>query len=249
MSAKNRLGPSRALGFYATPAEVTNLAIDLLVGTEPVIPAHKWPRRILEPMAGTGAIVRQLIARGCPADRIVCVELDHGRAAELERATGIAPAARDVFDATNLGQFELVTTNPDFAQMARLVEHVHVCAPSLEGGYPGVLAPGGVLALLGPLNYLSPASGRRPLHERSPPDVHHLPRRPSFCAAVACAKRCGWRVTIDPEEARPRACPACLGGKVTITTSDAQDYAWFTWVRGSTNKTSRNFWLKERTER
>ena len=246
MSAKNRNGPSRELGYYATPSWVTDGAIDMLIGTEPVIPAHKWPRRILEPMAGTGAIVRQLIARGCPAERIKVMEIDRGRAAELARIPGLRGAFyADVFDAYvnamhEPAPFDLIITNPDFAQMSNLVRHVLV--------HRDWLAPGGTLALLGPLNYLAPADGRGELHAAFPPDVHHLPRRPSFCAAVTCGARCGWRVLLDPEEPRPKTCEKC-GTKVTITTSDAMNYAWFMWVRGSMNKTSRNFWLKERAER
>lgn len=94
--------------------------------------------------------------------------------------------------------------------------------------------PGGEVAALLRLNWLASA-GRKAFHRAHPADVYVLPSRPEFAASLKCKKKCGWEEMLPIEAARPSACPGC-GASVSITTTDATEYAWFIWSPSRGNR-------------
>jgi hypothetical protein len=73
---------------------------------------------------------------------------------------------------------------------------------------------------------------RAPFHLEYPSEISVLPKRPSFCMAVTCkAPDCGHRENLPVESKRPKVCPKCGAAKLSISTSDASAYAWFTWTK------------------
>lgn len=73
---------------------------------------------------------------------------------------------------------------------------------------------------------------RAPFHLEYPSEISVLPKRPSFCMAVTCkSPDCGHRENLPVESARPKTCPECGASKLSISTSDASAYAWFTWTK------------------
>lgn len=86
---------------------------------------------------------------------------------------------------------------------------------------------GGTVAMLLRLPWLA-SEGRAPWLRENTPSVYVLPRRPEFAASVKCKEKCGFEVLLPIDAPRPPRCPKC-GEKVTVTTSDATDYAWLVW--------------------
>jgi hypothetical protein len=79
------------------------------------------------------------------------------------------------------------------------------------------------------LNFLG-AQCRAQFHIQHPPDVFVLSRRPEFVMSVKCSQRkkygCEYEEILPITAPRPEGCPIC-GFPVTISTTDATEYAWF----------------------
>jgi hypothetical protein len=138
--------------------------------------------RILEPSAGRGAIVRELLRAGADNANLLRVEIDRARAdVLLHDAT---PGAPEVFcaDFLKLGHnfaepapiggiakgFDLVVMNPPFAAAQEHVEHAI-----------SMLAPGGCVAALLRLAFCVSAK-RAAFRKAHPFDLYPLASRPSF---------------------------------------------------------------------
>lgn len=214
MSSTSRGAQRHPDDFYETPA----WAVRAILRTIP------WEAdckpRILEPMAGRGAIVRELRARW-PLAHITACEIDSDRAALLEDAGADRVIVDDFLAyAGSPLAFDLALTNPAFSLAMESIAKCRRVAHQAR--------------LLLRLNFLG-SQDRAPFWRSSPADVDLLPRRPSFAASLKCGKpkeqRCGYTVTLALDAPRPEVCPGC-GGKVTVTTSDSCEYAWFSWGPG-----------------
>ena len=155
--------------FYETPAWCVRAILPTL-GPLPGL-------RILEPSAGRGAIVRELLRAGADNARLMRVERDEGRAETLLH--GAAPGASEVLCAdfltvrsANLGHLggcvDLVVMNPPFNAAQEHVEHAI-----------GLLPRGGAVCALLRLAFVASAK-RAPFRKAHPFDLYPLASRPSF---------------------------------------------------------------------
>lgn len=225
MSATNRGAERVPQDSYPTPRWSVQRFLEAVE-----LPRGTW----LEPCAGRGAIVSEIADY---ADEVRAIEIDEAFRKPLTdalRPTGArmgrrpAPLIADYLATPITYPVSVIVTNPpfslafEFAQKAvREADHV---------------------ALLLRLNFLGSGtkSGRTPWLRQNPPDVYVLPNRPSFAASIRCVSKlmihtaehvgstCPWRVTQPIEDERPKRCPWC-DGKVSCSTTDATEYAWFVW--------------------
>lgn len=153
--------PRNADDFYATPSWVTRA----------ILPYLPLAGSVLEPCAGDGAIVRELIAGGVNGDCIDAIELDPARAKEIPSAVDVVvgDALSEEGDALWDAPHGLVIMNPPFTLAQRFVE----TALAAQRPHRGTTA-----ALLR-LAFLE-GQGRADFHAAYPSDVYVLPRRPSF---------------------------------------------------------------------
>lgn len=222
MSSKNRGAQGIESDFYETPENCTlSMLVELGEHLKPFRDMGK-DCRILEPTAGNGAIVR-VVRRIFPEASITAVELDRKRFTELE-ASGLADVticgdyAEQKFEA---GQFHFAPNNPPFTIAKSILEKViHDslnCVSLLRLGFLG-------------------SKDRRPWWRRQRMDPLYLAERPSFAASLKCqgytpamgdkVKGCGWAVIQHLKAPRPKDCPRCGNGKVSVSTSDSADYMW-----------------------
>lgn len=149
--------------FYETPGWVTRAILPHL---------RTGGATVLEPAAGEGAILRELVMVG-GARVLGGVEIDPTRAAKAASYTGAAFLRRaDFLDPRSPlpvgGPWEVIITNPPFSHAEAFVRR------SLD-----VVAPGGTVAMFLRLAFLE-SQGRAALLRERPPDVFILPARPSF---------------------------------------------------------------------
>lgn len=180
-------------------------------------------KRILEPMAGRGAIVRELRAF-FPNAHITACELDAERAASLKSAGADEVIVGDFFQEIEqgLGSFDLAFTNPAYSLAMRTINACSKIAERTD--------------LLLRLNFLG-SQERAKFWRENPADLGILPKRPSFAASLKCgakpkSARCDFRQTLMVEDPRPIACPGC-GARVDVTLTDSCEYSWFSWGAGS----------------
>lgn len=213
MSSTGRGAQRHPDDFYETPAWAIRAALRLFPW-----PSYASPT-LLEPMAGRGAVVREMRARWPKAEIIAC-ELDPERASQLEAAGASYVHIGDFFELSKgwkPNDFDLALTNPAFSLAAEAIKTARTIAT--------------LTSMLLRLNYLG-SQERAPFWRANPCDVDILPKRPSFAASLKCKEKgCGWAVTQLLEEPRAKACPVC-SGKVVVTTTDSCEYAWFTWGPG-----------------
>jgi hypothetical protein len=216
MSATNRSEVRHPDDFYATPAWATRAILAQFV--------VRAGDTALEPCCGDGAIVRELINVGFHPGRVTAIDIDAGRVAETARMVGDV-AVEDWLLTDGEASYDLVITNPPFRLAMEFV------TKSLKH-----VGDSGTVAMLLRLNWLASA-GRREFHKAHPSDVYVLPKRPEFAASLKCAAkpRCGWEVQQALDAGRPSTCPGC-GAKVTCSTTDSCEYAWFVWGPGRGNR-------------
>lgn len=150
--------------FYATPGHVTRAIL-------PHLPTHG---KILEPCAGSGAIVHEVLRHGVMAEDIVAVEIDP----LFSRRAGCGVARVKTADFLTLerhdfaaGWFDLglVIANPPFLHaMAFLKKSLELAKPT-----------NATVAFLLRLAWLETAK-RAQFHRDNPCDVFVLSNRPSF---------------------------------------------------------------------
>jgi hypothetical protein len=224
VTAKNR-GNAQSVesDWYATPSETTRAPLrELAAEISANCPGGKV-RRIIEPTAGKGAIVR-VLHEFFPDAEITACELDRTRF-DMLRDLQLCQAVyhRDYADLPAPGEpFDLAILNPPFTIARSIVEKAR-----LESTH--------TLSLLR-LGFLSSAD-RRPFWRRHPADILPLSSRPKFAASLKCTGRkvpkgqpkepsCGWALIQDIEAPRTKSCPQCTVGRVDVNTSDSADYMW-----------------------
>jgi hypothetical protein len=176
------------------------------------LPGGRW----LEPGAGDGAIVRAVLAKRSDL-YFTAIEL---------RAVSDRP--RDLCDWWT-GDF----LEPDLALLTRGLSAPFAVAignPPYSRALEFILAAmkhAKIVCFLLRLDFLG-SRRRLSFWREHPADIYVLPDRPSFVLSVKC-KRCDWRMTLPLTNPRPTSCGNCSNGKLQISTTDANEYAWFVW--------------------
>lgn len=219
MSSKNRGAVSIESDWYATPEETTRAVLrELAADIASNCPGGEV-RRILEPTAGRGAIVK-VLREFFPLAEITAIELDRSRFERLEKMQIGTAYCADYGEVDAPEQrYDLAVLNPPFTIAQAIVQKA-----KLESLH--------TLSLLR-LGFLASAK-RRPFWRMHPADILPLSSRPSFAASLKCCgwldevrhQSCGWSVIQELEAVRPKRCPDCLKGDVSVTTSDSADYFW-----------------------
>lgn len=208
-TGRNLAGHERAEDdFYETPHWATRA----------ILPHLQRGASVLDPCCGLGAILD--VARG--SWQTTCgIEIGAWRAKKAA-ARGHEVVRRDALSAGAWPNAFTIVTNPPYSLAEDFIRRAWQEAPNSDA------------AFLLRLNFLG-AQKRAAFHRRRPADVFLLPRRPSFVLAVSCKGRCGWGELIPlrpdtgkPTWDRPARCNAC-GDRVTASSSDACEYAWFVW--------------------
>lgn len=215
MSSTNRGSERSADDFYSTPAWCTDA---LLRRVGPL--ARK---RILEPSAGVGAIVRRLVVAG--ATNVVAIEADCERSDVIQEAPEVRVRMAERrpyvintrFEAwAHGGQlFDLVVMNPPFSAAQ---EHIELAI--------SLLAPGGMCCALERLAF-GASKKRAPFRARHPYDKLELAQRPSFATGAPIGGSTAAQGSLFGDE------PVKLAGEGD---TDSADYAWFcfgTWPAGA----------------
>lgn len=214
MSSTSRGAQRNPDDFYETPGWATRAVLSQFHWPAPV----NMRPHVLEPMAGRGAIVREVRAKW-PDAVITACELDPERARSLSDAGADKVIVGDVFQAllrAPFGTFDLCLGNPAFSLAMQTIELGLACAKQTT--------------LLERLNYLG-SQERAPFWRANRPDLLILPRRPSFAQSLKCKSKhgCKWRETRMLDEPTPKVCPLCLAAGVSKVTTDSVEYAWFSW--------------------
>jgi hypothetical protein len=86
--------------------------------------------------------------------------------------------------------------------------------------------------MLLPLPFLASATRRPWFRANEPAALYVLSERPSFVVGCKCLRNdCRHRWTLPAGSPAPKRCAACAHDEITITRTDATDYAWFHWDR------------------
>lgn len=224
MSSTHRGAKRMADDFYETPPWATRAILRVLGPRDGVI---------LDPCAGDGAILA--VAREmCPVAHLSAIELRPEHEAACRGAMSgpfVRPTDLVIRDALlpeswrgrTTDRPHLVLTNPPFELSMEFVRR------ALDE-----VSRGGTVAMLLRLAFMASIE-RQAFHNERPADVFVLPRRPSFAASLKCSKKretgCTYAEILPLKAPRPKACPLC-GAKVSVTTNDSADYAWFVWSWG-----------------
>jgi hypothetical protein len=211
MSATGRSGVREETDFYETPAGAVRAILPFL----PVAPAF-------DPCAGRGAILRAIADEWGVRSKLLAGFEIRPELSRLASRGGFSVATCDALKTPwPKERRRLIVFNPPYVHaeemLALAIEHV---AP-VRGTVAALLRVG-----------FAGSTGRVEFHAKQKADLHVLSPRPSFCAAIRCKtakESCGWGVSLPVDAPRPRACPRC-GAEVSISTSDATEYAW--WVYG-----------------
>jgi hypothetical protein len=165
------------LDMYPTPTWVTLEAMPFL----PPLPGLD----ILEPGAGTGAIVDVLRRHGAQRERLRAVELDpvrFWRLRQQHRDLGDKLIQTDYlrYAASTYDKYDLIITNPPYS-----VAHPYIRA-SLR-----LLKPRGTVAMLLRVNFMG-GQKRATWHRENRSDIKVLSRRPSFTGKGTDATEYAW---------------------------------------------------------
>lgn len=86
--------------------------------------------------------------------------------------------------------------------------------------------------LLLPLPFLASATRRPWFRANEPSALYVLSERPSFVVSCKCIRDgCRHRWSLPSGSPAPKQCLVCGHDEITITRTDATDYAWFHWNR------------------
>lgn len=229
MSATGRGGDRRPDDNYSTPAWCARAILPHL---------RIWDgTTILDPCCGKGAIFDTVEAY-CDAvsvesrgiglvPNLVGIEIDRKRSIQARSRT----RERKIVcaDALTLKPWpkpkpNLILTNPPYSLALEFLNR------SLDE-----VSKDGEVAFLLRIGFLG-SKERMEWHRVHTCDIYQLSKRPEFCASLKCKDKCagtgqpGWQKMQEIDAPRPKACPKC-GGKVTVSTSDASEYAFFVYGR------------------
>lgn len=215
MSATNRGAERVEDDAYPTPAWcVRRLLEGLETAYGAQIPVDNWH----EIAAGTGGIIRAVQEyRPMRVGRWFATELREND--ELPFTPGLYAFAFEDFLTQKPFRSDVAITNPPFAIAEAMIKK------SLERADWVVML----------LRSSFKSSARADWLRNEMPDQFDLPNRPSFIASYNCEPRdahdrgCGWTKKTPIDAPRIKLCPSC-GRKVTRSTSDSAEYAWFVWT-------------------
>jgi hypothetical protein len=201
MSSTSRGGKKSPADFYATPPWPVHRLLERLD-----LPPGWW----LEPMAGEGHIIRAVNAVRSDV-RWDAIELREECRVKLESLarTGIG----SFFDCPPPPETQrpvVSITNPAFSIAMEAILHSLKFAPW-------------VIHLLR-LNFLG-SKKRNAFFKEMMPDLYVVPDRISFAQSLSC-KTCDWAEIYPLDVEVPKLCPRCES-KVTVSTTDSIEYAWF----------------------
>lgn len=155
---KNRRG--KQLDFYETPDKV----IDGLFATGFI---DKEVTNVLEPSAGSGAIVRKL-RQSYPRLKVTAVEIQDKFAKPLDE-TGAEVIIEDFLKIDSVPIYDRIIANPPFSQAEAFIRHCYQC-----------LKPTGAMAFLLRLPFIASVKRYKLLQEIRPSGVLVLSQRPKF---------------------------------------------------------------------
>lgn len=209
MSATNRGAVREDRDFYATPREAF----------EPLLPYLPKDKLIWEPACGDGRLIAMMQQYGLRAD-----------------GTGLALGDDFLKDQTRR---ECQLTNPPFTLAQAFCDHALELSTEVW--------------MLLRLNFLASEERKQWWKEHEPQALFVLSSRPSFVMSCGCKamvdmegnvivpadddtqwEPCAHRWTLSADSARPKSCPKCGNANrklLTVSTTDATDYAWFYWDR------------------
>ena len=222
MSATGRADVRHADDFYATPAPTIRA----------ILPHLDLTGRILEPAAGDGAIVLELLRAGVPPANIDAVEINPERAVRCQERTGVSCFPADFLAPDSFGaNADLIVTNPPYLLAEQFIRQA----------MKNVSRDGEIVMLLR-INFL--ASRKRVVFWREhPAHVFVLPGRPSFSTIVRDVLQCShckrkWKVAEGAGPLAIAVSDQCECGELPVfqktvkTTHDACEYAWFCFATG-----------------
>lgn len=125
---------------------------------------------ILEPSAGAGSVVKELLAIGIDPIRIVAMDIDPVAATKCF-ALGVETHHKDFLQSRGLARFSLVIGNPPYKDDLPEQFVRHVLSQPYEGDR--------MVCFLLRLNWLG-SQARAAFHREFPSSVYVLPERPSF---------------------------------------------------------------------
>jgi len=179
MSSTNRGGQRMADDYYSSPASAVDAILERL--------GSLAGKRILEPSAGTGAIINRLRQRvlDCKlaADThpyITAVEIDSERAAELRKIDHLMVIEGNFVTQAFARPYDLIVMNPPYSEALAHVER----AISL-------LTPEGTCAALLRLAFCC-SKKRAPFRAAHPFDLYPLASRPSFTGGQTDSADYAW---------------------------------------------------------
>lgn len=192
MSSTNRGAKRSPRDFYGTEAFLVDA----------ILPHLPLSGRIVDAGAGEGQITSRLLAAGIPAERIIAIEIDEGRAAICRtRCPGVDVIVGDYLT-MQLASADTVVMNPPYA-----IKGTSVTAFAFVKRSYDLVGPTGTISALLRLNWLEGAMSEEPERlaflRAHPPDVFISPKRGKFglnkhgkFAADSCAY--AW-VTFGPD--------------------------------------------------
>lgn len=206
MSSTARGGKRSPADFYATPSWPVHRLLERLP-----LPAGRW----LEPAAGDGAIIKAVNEKRSDVFWTACELREECREPLHEIGVQGGVWVGDFLKTTPgaLGQdLQVSITNYPFSIAMEMLLHNLKFAPM-------------VISLLR-LNFFG-SEKRNDFFLNNMPDVYVVPDRISFAVSVSC-KTCDYAEIFPLGTVVPRLCPKCES-KVTISTTDSIEYAWFCW--------------------
>ncbi len=224
MSATGRSDVRQADDFYRTPAWATQAILPYLIHS-----TELGEGRVLDPCCGDGAILDVVKAEYGLATR--GVELSEERAFKAQAKGHNIPhmtqaLGQDALTKDWWPDSEYILTNPPYVLAQEFIEKA-LEQMSLRQ-WP--ITAGFLLRL----NFLG-AQCRAKFHIAHPADIFVLSRRPEFVMSVKCSQRkkfgCTYEEILPIESPRPEGCPLC-GFSVTVSKTDATEYAWFLYGPG-----------------
>jgi hypothetical protein len=235
MSATNRGAIRHKDDYYATPGWAVRAVLPHLL--------PRLPERcsVLEPSAGEGAIVVELLRAGVAPQRLMAIEIDIDRAKSCAiaicEATGISPESLRAPREDGVGPFAGVNL-VDFRMFADVTRRDRSLHPDPVVGFDliitnppfslarefvtdalSILRPGGAVAMLLRLPWLAGQERADWLAENTP-SIYVLSRRPSFYVGA-------------PPTPQPRLFGADEAEDIDGSGSDNTDYAWLVWRPGT----------------
>lgn len=218
MSATGRGTTRDPKDFYATPFSAFSPLLKIL----PTDPNGACFR---EPCAGDGRIIKWLRESGRYCDGADLFPQKEAVAAGLYNSSPEDYLANDAYHS-------FVITNPPFSIAFEMAQHAFKHSTEFM--------------FLLRLSFLESDERGDWLSEHEPSALFVLRKRPSFVMSITCKTvlktsifqspafngtnaicKHNWLLPIEAD--RPKACPACGGDKLAISTSDNSGYCWMYW--------------------